>query len=254
MIEELKVLNQKFDKIFVLTLEGQHQRQNHMRQALQGVDFEFFYGVDKENFTLEEAERSNAYSGEVARTRVRSGKEMPKGMLACSWSHKNIYKKIIEDKLENALIFEDDLQPLDSSLRYLNVALSELPKDWELFYLGYWKNDQYELKERFRKYFYLLFNLLGLSKWSKKRIKNMYAKPYSNYLRIAGNHETTHAYAISRSCAKKLFDLQSPISYHPDHLLSEAITSELIKAYLVKPMMFWQLSLEDNEGFKNLTT
>ncbi len=252
-MDQLQILNNTFDKIFVLTLEGQTERQEHMRQVLKGVEFEFFYGVNKNNFTIDLAEKNGEYNSQLAQTRVRSGKPMQHGMIACSWSHKKIYEKVIDENLNSVLIFEDDLQPLNSNTPLLSTVLNELPDNWELLYLGYWKNEKYGFKERLRQYQYHILKSLNLVQWSHTRIKNIYAKPYSKHLKIAGNHETTHAYAVTKSAAEKLIKLQSPISYNPDHLLTHAITSEQVRAFLTHPMMFWQLSLEEGNSFENLT-
>jgi GR25 family glycosyltransferase involved in LPS biosynthesis len=56
----------------------------------------------------------------------------------CSLSHLNIIKMAKENNFNNVLIFEDDVilnHPANEVLSYLNAAINELPKDWELFYL-----------------------------------------------------------------------------------------------------------------------
>jgi glycosyl transferase family 25 len=45
-------LQSYFDKIFVITIERATDRQSEVINQLEGLPFEFFYGVDKKNAGL----------------------------------------------------------------------------------------------------------------------------------------------------------------------------------------------------------
>src|SRR5690625_6812205 len=56
--------------------------------------------------------------------------------IACSMSHRNILIEMIKKGYENVLIFEDDILIQGNHVDRIEAALSELPNDWDLLYLG----------------------------------------------------------------------------------------------------------------------
>jgi glycosyl transferase, family 25 len=74
---------------------------------------------------------------------------------------------------------------------------------------------------------------------------NMLPKPYSPYLKKAGFHDCTHAYAITLAAAEKLYAAQSPVVYRADDLLSHTILKGALNAFVTEPKFF------DQEGFTN---
>ena len=73
----------------------------------------------------------------------------------------------------------------------------------------------------------------------------MYARPFSKYLKKAGFHDYTYAYAINRNAAEKLMKMQTPIQYIADNLLAHAATKEIINAYIIYPPVFLHDNLPD---------
>ena len=49
-------------------------------------------------------------------------------MLGCGLSHRNIWEYVVDNKLENVLIFEDDMFLVDEWEMQLNKAMNDLPK------------------------------------------------------------------------------------------------------------------------------
>ena len=49
----IQTLESRFDRIYVITLERAKERQKRILQRLEGLTFEFFYGVDKNALTEE---------------------------------------------------------------------------------------------------------------------------------------------------------------------------------------------------------
>jgi len=76
-------------------------------------------------------------------------------------------------------------------------------------------------------------------------IRNLYAKPFSKHLKKAGFHDYTYAYAINRTAAGKLVEMQTPIQYIADNLLAHAATDEILAGYIVWPPVFLHDSLPD---------
>ncbi|HET7897170.1 MAG TPA: glycosyltransferase family 25 protein, partial [Flavisolibacter sp.] len=102
-------LNAFFDKVFVITLQRATDRHAHVQKALQGLNYELFYGKDKLEFSVDELKQQGIYNEDLARKHHRYGKPMPPGMIGCSWSHAEVYRRIIRDGYQKTLILEDDV-------------------------------------------------------------------------------------------------------------------------------------------------
>lgn len=116
----MHILNKHFDKIYILTMENSF-RIERMKERLQGIDYEFFYGVN--GATLDKTPY------------IEAGSKQTRGQLGCTISHVNIYKDILDKGYDKVLILEDDA--LIGDLDNLENCINQLPQDWGLFYLGF---------------------------------------------------------------------------------------------------------------------
>lgn len=118
----MKILNEIFDKILVITIPSFDDRIENMKQRLEGVEYEFFYG---------------AYGRDIDVEYYRSkGSRLTRGQLGCALSHYQIYQKMIDENLDNVLILEDDCV-FNENVVELPEYYSELPENYAVFYLGY---------------------------------------------------------------------------------------------------------------------
>lgn len=118
----MHILNKHFDKIYVLTMENSF-RIERMKERLQGIDYEFFYGVN--GATLDKTPY------------IEKGSKQTRGQLGCTISHINIYNKIVNEGLyDKVLILEDD-GVLTDNINNLDSYMNQLPENWGLFYLGF---------------------------------------------------------------------------------------------------------------------
>jgi glycosyl transferase, family 25 len=244
-------VNEKFDHVYVITLERAKERHDHIMKELEGLEYELFFGVDKKDLDIEELKRLGTYNEELARKHHRYNKMLVPGMIGCSWSHRNIYADIIEKKYRNALILEDDVEIDPTTIEFFPEIMKEVPDDWELLYLGYAGREEEKTFSFLKKIVYHLQRIIGAMKFSHRTIQNLYPKKIAEHVYKAGYHDQTHAYAISNSGAGTLRSLQEPISFIADNLLAYAATNELVKAFIVKPKLVNQLS-QGNE--KNVIT
>lgn len=152
---------------------------------------------------------------------------------------------MIENDWKKVLILEDDVLPIVDAMSELPAALEELPKDWELVYLGYLKHEQVTAGLRAKQFFYKIPGALGLMKWNFKMISNLLPRPYSRHLKKAGFHDCTHAYTITLEAAKKLLAAQTPVVYRADDLLSSTIMKGELKAFVTEPKFFDQEIFHD---------
>lgn len=238
-------LHQYFDKVLVVSLPRFTYRHTKLQQNLQGLHFDFFWGVDKQALNIETMKTEGTYDEQKAMQLQRQGKALNDGEIACSLSHRNIYEAMINNNWKKVLVFEDDVLPAYDVLHLLPVALKELPADWELVYLGYLKYEKVTLGLKFKQLFYKLLSKAGLLKWNTIMVNNMLPKIYSRHLKKAGFHDCTHAYALTLEAAKKLFEAQVPVAYRADDLLSNMNMKGQIKTFVTTPKFF------DQEVFHN---
>jgi len=119
-----------FDKIFCINLDNRKDRWEKClgKFALLGIEgkVERFSALTLSHLT------------DIApKTRGRAG---------CALSHATILRKASELKLNNYLVLEDDFDLCyspDECLRSLQLSQEELPKEWNIFYLGGNLTDEY---------------------------------------------------------------------------------------------------------------
>jgi len=129
--------------IFIINLKKDTQKKLHMQElcAKYGLQPEFIEAVDGKSLTVEDMAKT--YSNALAIEKL--GRELSKGEIGCALSHKNVYKKMIDENIEMALILEDDVDfdnKLVKSLREIN----KLPYDWEVILLGHHTGSSREIR------------------------------------------------------------------------------------------------------------
>ena len=173
-------------RIFVISLEG-HRRREKMTMSLAalGIDFEFFDAVDGSNLTTQ---HKNLIDIEGTLKNIPSG--MSDTEYACALSHALLYKKIVSEEIDNAIILEDDV--------FVTAGLKEMI---DAHVLDRSKFD--------------LVMLCYLNAWSKKYSFKSFFKMYRSFalwnvpLRTAG-------YYINQKAAGNLNKAAIPISSTAD--------------------------------------
>lgn len=235
-----KRLHQYFDKVFVLTVPRFKERQQKVQERLAGILFEFFYGVDKNDLDAEFIARNYKYDKKNSLAIRQVFKELNTGEIACALSHRTIYQAMVDNGWKRVLIFEDDVVPDFVNLPQLFQTLKELPDNWELFYLGYLKNEKRTPGRQLKQFWYTLMGQSGLSRMPLQMIKNRLPRKFSSLLLKAGFHDCTHAYAVSLEGAKKLLQAQTPVTYRADNLLSALVLQQKLHAFISKDFLFNQ--------------
>ncbi len=238
MQNPFQLFNEQYDKIYVLSVPAAEARRKIFSERFRGLDYSFYYGADKNNFTIPELVEKKIYSEALTVKHHRFGKSMKPGEIACAWSHRMIYEEIMEKGFNRVMIFEDDAVPDLNRLQEIPRILEKIPRDCELFYWGWGKNGNAGFGGRVKQAFYHLQHGVGFLKWDHQMIRNLYARTYADNIRKAGFHDYTYAYDIKRSAAEKLIRLQTPLQYIADNLLAHAATHEIIKAFIAYPPVF----------------
>lgn len=235
-----ELFHQYFDKVLVMTVPRFKERHEKVKDRLTGIDFEFFYGVDKNDLTEAFIDENYHYDKKNSLAVRQYYPPLNKGEIACALSHRKIYQAMLENKWKHVLIFEDDVVPDEQNLHLLEQTLKELPSDWELFYLGYLKNETISRRKQLKRSWYQFMAMLGLSNMPSTMLNNLLPVNYSEHLFKAGFHDCTHAYAISLSGAEKLVKEQSPVIQRADNLLTALVLKSELKAFASKKFLFNQ--------------
>lgn len=118
---------------FVISLPEAHARRQAMKVQLDrlGIEFSFFDAVDGRGFDVPS---HPAY--DAVRRRAFFGRDMTGGEIGCLLSHRGLYKKIVEEGLDAAVIFEDDAM-LHDDLPKVLAALASCKVPYDLLrFLG----------------------------------------------------------------------------------------------------------------------
>lgn len=109
-------INSHFDRVFVINLDRRADRWDHAKSEMQKLHLI--------------AERFSAYDSPI-----NDGK--PNGNMGCTASHRALLEIIAYNKWKRVLVLEDDFLTLyDDVPERLDAMLPEVPKDWDLIYLG----------------------------------------------------------------------------------------------------------------------
>jgi GR25 family glycosyltransferase involved in LPS biosynthesis len=146
--------------IYCINLERSPERRESALQEFEreGLDVEFFRATDGKVEAPNEIYISKSEWG-------------------CADSHIRVWRDMIENGYETALIFEDDISLVPNFTTELQKILEELPPDWDYVNIG----STHEVSIHFRR--------------------------FSEHLMI-GQALNTHAYLINIRCARKWADFQ----------------------------------------------
>jgi len=238
-MNDFTALNNFFDHIYVITLQRAGERHEALKKNLAGLNYEFFWGVDKRDHYISDMIRDGIYDEALAIKNHRYHKPLSKAQICCAWSHKKVYEDVLTRGYQKVLILEDDVMTRSHFAEESYLIFKELPEHWELLYLDYNKNEK---RDAVKQYWYHVQKIFGGLTWSHTTIQNLYPRKISEHLASAGFHDYTSAYAIAATTAQKLLQLQTPIAYLADNLLATACTTKLVNGFIARPKLFLQLS------------
>ena len=242
------ILNNFFDKIYVLTIPSAVERQKEFAQTMNGLKFHFFTGIERQTLDPKQLHQSGIYNSDLAKEKQRFEKGMTTGEIACAIGHKKIYEDIVANGIKKALIFEDDVFPLRENIQYIPDILNAVPPDWNVLFFDYDKNEK---TIPLKRTVYHVQHFLGFLKWNHTIIKNLFPRKVNKYWKTAGYHDFADAYAITNDAARRLIELQTPVSSVADNLLANAVTKEDLTGYISVPKIFAQRSVGK---FKSIET
>lgn len=204
----MKIKN-KLPPIFIINLDIDKKKKNQILSFCKKLNLNCKIINAINGYSLDENEIKEKYSEEKAIADF--GKPLTLGELGCSLSHLSIYKKMIDEEIEVAIILEDDID-LTKDFKKVISSIDNLPQNWELVLLGYHSHLGTE-KESLFSY-----------RYRKKLIEN-----YES-VRLVDNFFGAYGYLINIKGAKKLFnqEITKPIDHFVDR-------EKYINIYAIRP-------------------
>ena len=135
------------------------------------------------------------------------------GLIGCNLSHGQILRKAKEEGLKSVLIFEDDIILCNDFQKEFDQRISELPDDWDMFYLS--GNNFYRGKDKGT----------GLT-------------PVTEFIHKTTETLTTHAYAVKSHMYDKLIEGVESLKLPLDMAYRTIQRSH--NCYISRPHLGWQ--------------
>ncbi|CAK5110729.1 unnamed protein product [Meloidogyne enterolobii] len=215
-----------FDQIYLINLARRPERLNKMAQILRlvGMKFERFEAVDGQNLTKRQLDSLNFLPGYLDPWHKRP---MKLGEIGCFLSHYKVWKDVVANGYDRAIVLEDDMKFTQNGTLILNKMVQDLMKtrlDWDFIYFG-------------RK----------INNWGNPEL----FVPGHSHLSTISYSYWTIGYAISLSGARKLIEADPlnnlltldeflPIMYsqHPNQIWSRFFEEkEKLNAFAVYPLI-----------------
>lgn len=211
--------------MFVINLEKEKKRKKHMQNIATNLNLKFTFIDAVYGRNLDPKIINSLCDHEQTKKILK--RELFLGEIGVALSQMSIYQKMLDENIQEAVIFEDDVI-IDSSIHEAIKAIPKYPKDWELVLLGYHRhfvsNKYHRISFRNRKRvsknfkivrftelmhgaFGYIINLQG----AKKLLYNLnqaIVEPVDHY---TGDDKYINLYGISPRCVKIDWNLESTI-------------------------------------------
>ena len=201
--------------VLVISLRSSSVRRERIASALSalGVPWEFVDAVDGD--ALSEDELRSAAGASALEFQPALGRRLARGEIGCALSHQLCYRRIIDDGIPSAFIFEDDVH-VPSEFVEIACAVPRFPRGWEMVLFAHHsaRHDTNEGAETC---------LLGIRVHGRHRVA-----------RVAEFPMGAMAYLLTRKAASRLLDYGMPVRMPADWLTGYA-PSAGVSLYAVTP-------------------
>jgi glycosyl transferase family 25 len=219
-------------KTIIINLDKDKDRLENVTNELykSSIPFERISGVYGKNLSKKEIQDN---------TTLFCSKFCTSGMIGCAMSHKKVLEKITSDKESDTnakfLILEDDIILHKEFNNKLETILDNVPKDFDILYLGYFLSNYNDNYTPFIKFCHLV-----LGCFSKKQ------KKINDHIFIPKCPLATHGYMVTKRGAQKLLDMinEKKIYYHIDVMFKNYFLEcgNNINVYASNPILIRQRS------------
>lgn len=241
-------------RTFVISMENLNDRWSFMRQQLDNlwINYERFKATDPKQMKQEEIDE--IYDEEKAK-KIHPPKGISLWSLWCSYSHQRIYKKMVEEDIQMALVFEDDAI-IDYRLNVLYKQIEwklvwDIKRDYLLMNYGYfgWNYLCKHIKKIGRKYLRdgnLLFFLLYFCWWIVYSVLDFFPWLWAKItwkILIVRRYRPFYLawwYFITKNWAKKLLSIHNKVFTVADFLPERYRKQSKLKIYVTVPLLVEQ--------------
>ena len=209
----MNIETENFPKIFILNLPQASSRKIHMQSMLSkfnNINYEFIDAVVGSDLSFDEL---NALYDDKKSNELLS-RSLTKGEIGCALTHLKIYKKIVDEKIDEAVILEDDITICENFIKIINQK-KYFPLNWEIILLGH--GDSRVTKRGGYTHFFKKYKL----------------SPEYKLARFVSIAYGTVGYIINYKGAKKLLEKIEKVYMPIDHFTGN---STLINLYGLEPI------------------
>lgn len=211
-------------KVYMISLNEPIEKIKYLNE--RGIDIVLVKGVNGKNLDSKHLSR-------VSKLYRIFG---PSSAIGCGISHMNTWKLFLKSNEDYAVIFEDDVILESDFNNKLQIALKEVPKDYDILYLGCMGCDNNQEVNIIKG----ISNIQFLFKIPEhKQITDNISIPSIAY--------ALHGYVVSRKGAKLLLKyLDGKLDNHIDMCIQKLVIDKKIKSYMVTPRIAYQTSTNNS--------
>jgi GR25 family glycosyltransferase involved in LPS biosynthesis len=205
-------------RYYMINLEDATQRWRSAKQQLAPyqIDLVRYPAVDTRTFAKVKQYRSMIDDAAMAKLEVlqqvkrrRQHRELSNGAVGCYLSHMGVYKQMIEDHVDVAMIMEDDIDIRADEVAKMSEICGRLPEGWDIILLGCINRDRPP-------------------------------HPIVNGFQRVDWFWGLHCYMIHIEAARRIVAKLLPIQYQIDYVLSEMNVAKELNIYRIMPEIVMQ--------------
>lgn len=192
-----------FSSIFVVNLKRSPERRQRIEKEMsnnhffKGINFDFIEAVDGQTITLENEPLLKEVKIVEKWKEPYMGRHITKGEVGCALSHYKIWKKMVDESIDNVLVLEDDIEFLEVKCNSDNLDnLTIIDDNKKYYYTSLLDSVEKEIKENNLSYDLFYLGRRVLSSSTEEKVSQHICKPKYSYC--------THSYVITLQGAKKL--------------------------------------------------
>ena len=194
-------------QVFVISLKSSTDRRARIQGELEALGFAFRFvdGID-----LRDTDIRNHPDYDGARRRMYFGRDLEPGELGCLLSHREVYRRIVDEEIPCALVLEDDAR-LEADLPQVLISIINSKIEWDMI------------------------RFLDKKKVYRKKCRHIGMLDAKHELaRLPTNSGGAYGYLLTRRAAARLLDLMEKNWLQNDVLHSRSWQTGLT-AYIVRP-------------------
>ena len=205
---------------YIVNLKDDIERRLHMEKQCANIGIKPIFIDAVYGLNLSNEEIDNVYIEELAIKLL--GRPLIRNEIGCVLSHKKIYKILVQENIDYALIMEDDVEFSDDFLEVVSKLTKNFPRRWDIIALG---------------------NIVTpIARVKKSYVNSIKISAFYKLVRPVERFYGTQGYFISQSGARKLIKETQKIFLPADWYTGNP---DLLKNYVVSPNLIFHLEQDE---------